>query len=272
MSSFNLTSPLFWVGSKRWQVPYIRALWHGHESRRYVEPFCGGLSMALGLEPNVALINDANPYLINFYRWLQHGWEYHESDHLPNTPEMYYTIRDAFNARLSHETLDDAKRFYALNRLGHKGLFRLNSEGKLNTAYGHRRGIAFDNVGTPNYTAYRHVIGTWAFTSGSYASIELRPDDFLYLDPPYDTEFTTYLAGGFTWNDQVAVAEWAAAHTGPVVLCNQATPRITQLYQDLGFDLSFATRVERMRSSNMSSAREVIATRSWWTPSQPTLC
>ena len=32
-------------------------------------------------------------------------------------------------------------------------------------------------------------------------------------------------------------AEWLAEHPGPVVLSNQATPRIMQLYRSLGYKL-----------------------------------
>ena len=42
----------------------------------------------------------------------------------------------------------------------------------------------------------------------------LSADDFIYADPPYDVEFTTYSAGGFGWDDQVRTAEWLAAHAG----------------------------------------------------------
>ena len=54
-------------------------------------------------------------------------------------------------------------------------------------------------------------------------------------DPPYDVEFTTYSAGGFGWDDQVRTAELLAGHRGPVLLSNQATRRIVNLYRRLGF-------------------------------------
>jgi DNA adenine methylase len=69
----SLKPPLKWAGGKRWQVPHLRPLWQPHAHRRLVEPFCGGLAVALGLLPSRALLNDANPHLINFYRWLQKG-------------------------------------------------------------------------------------------------------------------------------------------------------------------------------------------------------
>ena len=63
--------PLKWAGGKRWQLPHLRPLWEPHSRRRLVEPFCGGLAVALGLKPERALLNDANPHLINFYRWIR---------------------------------------------------------------------------------------------------------------------------------------------------------------------------------------------------------
>src|SRR5713101_8844692 len=69
----TLRPPLKWAGGKRWQVPHLRPLWEPHKNRQLIEPFCGGLAVTLGLVPGRALLNDANPHLINFYRWLQKG-------------------------------------------------------------------------------------------------------------------------------------------------------------------------------------------------------
>ena len=43
------------------------------KDRRLVEPFAGGLAVALGLLPERAVLNDINPHLINFYNWLKAG-------------------------------------------------------------------------------------------------------------------------------------------------------------------------------------------------------
>ncbi len=69
----QLTPPLKWAGGKRWLLPQLRTLWQPHAERPLVEPFAGGLAVALGLAPTTALLNDVNPHLINFYRWLQRG-------------------------------------------------------------------------------------------------------------------------------------------------------------------------------------------------------
>ena len=63
--------PLKWAGGKRWLIPHIQAYWEKHSDRRLVEPFCGGLAVALGLTPEKALLNDINAPLMNFYAWLK---------------------------------------------------------------------------------------------------------------------------------------------------------------------------------------------------------
>ena len=65
--------PLKWAGGKRWLVPRLRELYEPHRHRRFVAPFCGGLGDVLGVWPRRALLNDANPQLINFYRWWAIG-------------------------------------------------------------------------------------------------------------------------------------------------------------------------------------------------------
>lgn len=259
MSSFNMRSPLKWVGSKAWQLPLMRE-WCS-PSRRWVEPFCGGASLAFGLAPTYAHLNDVNPHLMNFYRWLQRDGTFTADALVPDSKEYYYTTRRAFNDTPSAESPADALRFYYLNYMGFKGMWRVNREGKLNTAYGHRHDTGGPPyVPLPNATAYRHIMEQWTLSTGSYHNIEVRPTDFLFVDPPYDTEFTAYQADSFTWDDQVAVATWARRHTGPVVLCNQATPRIYQLYLELGFTLQLDERIERMRGTTQGTATEIIAT------------
>jgi DNA adenine methylase len=90
--------------------------------------------------------------------------------------------------------------------------------------------------------------------------LSLEREDFVYADPPYDVEFTTYSAGGFSWEDQVRTAEWLAAHAGPVVLSNQATKRIVKLYKKLGFKITYLQGPRRIScTGDRSAAREVLA-------------
>ena len=46
-----------------------------HDYDRYVEPFAGGAALYFYLEPQLALINDINPKLIDFYLAVQNNYE-----------------------------------------------------------------------------------------------------------------------------------------------------------------------------------------------------
>ena len=85
-------------------------------------------------------------------------------------------------------------------------------------------------------------------------------DDFIYADPPYDVQFTSYSKENFGWDDQVRLAQWLARHPGPVVLSNQATDRIRELYKDLGYTVRTLTAPRMINSTgDRTPAKEVLA-------------
>jgi DNA adenine methylase len=251
--------PLKWAGGKRWQVRYLRPLWRPHAQRRLVEPFCGGMAVAFGLMPQSALLNDINPHLINFYHWLKHGLRV--SIRLEHDPDVYYSLRARFNALLERggeRTREAAALFYYLNRTGYNGLCRFNSRGAFNVPFGKYKRIAYAS----DFLAYQPVVAAWEFTSCDFESLPIAPDDFVYADPPYDVEFTKYAKEGFSWGDQVRTATWLARHPGPVVLVNQATRRIRELYADLGFRVESIRGPRRINcTGDRTPADEVFACR-----------
>jgi DNA adenine methylase len=251
--------PLKWAGGKRWQIPHLKPLWQPHSRRRLVEPFCGGLAVALVLQPDAALLNDANPHLINFYRWLKKGLEV--SAELRNDEATFYRQREEFNSLLRDgqaETARAASLFYYLNRTGYNGLCRFNSRGEFNVPFGQYERISY----VSEFHSYRGAFENWEFTVGDFASLKLRKTDFVYADPPYDVEFTAFSQGGFNWDDQVRTAEVLARHSGPVVLVNQATDRIRTLYRGLGYDTSYLDAPRRIScNGDRTPAREIVATK-----------
>ena len=90
--------------------------------------------------------------------------------------------------------------------------------------------------------------------------IPTSANDFIYADPPYDVEFRQYSKEGFNWKDQVRLAHWLARFQGPVVASNQATERIVELYDSLGFQIKILD-APRMISctGDRSKAKEMLA-------------
>ena len=254
-----LKPPLKWAGGKRWLVPHLKPIWEANAARRYVEPFCGGLAVALGLQPQQALLNDINPHLINFYRQVRNGLEIRVTTR--NDEQLFYRYRERFNRLIRKgkaQTAEGAQLFYYLNRTCFNGLCRFNKSGGFNVPFGTYKAINY----TRDFLEYAAVFAKWRFTNLDIEALEFEPGDFIYADPPYDVEFTTYSAGGFSWDDQVRTAELLARHYGPVVISNQATPRIIELYERLGFELTYLDGPRRIScTGDRTAAREVLATR-----------
>ena len=231
-----LRPPLKWAGGKRWLVPQLLPLWKPFAERRLVEPFCGALAVTLGLAPDRALLNDRNPHVINFLSWVKRGlkiklWMEYDK-------ELYYTHRKRFNELLRDGgggSSEAAALFYYLNRTCFNGLCRFNSDGEFNVPFGQYKNVNY----LRDFTPYQPAFARWEFLSADFQTVPLQDDDFVYADPPFDVEFTQYAKEPFGWDEQVRTAEWLSRHKGPVILSNQATDRITDLYRKLGFKLRF---------------------------------
>lgn len=255
-----LRPPLKWAGGKRWLAPRLLPLWRSQGPRRLVEPFCGGLAVALGLDPRQALLNDVNPHPVNFYRHLQTGLNIRVP--MRNERDLYYQHRSEFNrlaaTRRGLSSRKAAELFYYLNRTAYNGLCRFNRKGEFNVPFGRHERINY----VRDFDAYRGVLSRWQFTSGDFENIPLADDDFIYADPPYDVPFRQYSRFAFGWDEQVRLARWLAEHNGPVVLSNQATERILDLYTTLGYRIELMDAPRSIsRTGDRTPAREVLATR-----------
>ncbi|MDP0491101.1 MAG: Dam family site-specific DNA-(adenine-N6)-methyltransferase [Verrucomicrobiota bacterium JB023] len=250
--------PLKWAGGKRWLVPRLRELWQPFAQQPLIEPFCGGLAVALGLQPRHAILNDANPHLINFYQQVRKGLKL--TIEAENDSSIYYEYRDNFNELIGGEkekTKKAAQLFYYLNRTGFNGLCRFNRSGLFNVPFGRYRKINYRE----DFFDYQELFANWSFSCGDFERLSLPAGSLIYADPPYDVEFTQYSAGGFDWNDQIRLAEWLSSHEGPVILSNQMTPRIRELYGDLGFRMESLEAPRRIScNGDRQPAREVLAT------------
>lgn len=255
-----LRPPLKWAGGKRWLVPFVREHWQRHSFRRLVEPFCGGLSVVLNLVPEQALLNDVNPHLINFYEQVKRGLTISIETKYDAT--LYYKHRERFNEliRINQGAGNEAAQlFYYLNRTCFNGLCRFNRSGAFNVPFGsYSPTLKYAD----NFDQYQATLREWTFSNVDFEDLRLRPDDFVYADPPYDVEFTSYSQGGFSWRDQERTAKWLAGHPGPVILSNQKTKQIVELYRDFNYKLKFRKAPRRIScTGDRTEAVEVLALR-----------
>ncbi len=187
LNGSSVTPPLKWAGGKRWQLPHLKSFWERESHRRLVEPFCGGLAVALGLMPKRALLNDVNPHLINFYSWLKRGLRI--SIDMRYEQSLFYQHRARFNELLQtskRESREAASLFYYLNRTAYNGLCRFNKSGEFNVPFGRYSTINYKHT----FDDYKKVFSDWHFSTGRFDALKLRSNDFVYADPPYDVLYS----------------------------------------------------------------------------------
>lgn len=254
-----VTPLLKWIGGKRWLVPRLVEFYD--RKRRLVDPFVGGMSVPFGLSPNSAYVADVNPHLINLYQWLQQGiaWDHNCGVEFVNTEKVYYENRDKFNALClakNHWTREGALLFYYLNRSCFNGLCRFNQSGFFNAAYGKYKKLIY----RVDFSDYKAAMVDWDICHGDFETLNPRPDDFIYADPPYDANFSKFTAEDFSWADQERLAHWLARHPGPVIASNSYTDRIVELYKRLGFQVYIGKAPRRVScDGNRDDVQEVLS-------------
>jgi DNA adenine methylase len=238
----------------------IEPMYNKHRDKRWVDVFCGGLSLPLAIQPERVWINDLNEYLTNFYQYvIDYGKFGGNAVELKNEEEYYYSVREMFNKYKHLMGSPTAEMYYYLNRTCFNGLMRFNKSGNFNSPFGHYKHPSYQT----DFSAYQKLLSGWKMTNLDWRRLKFKEDDFIYLDPVYDTEFTAYTAEGFTWQDQVDLAERFSKVNNPAILHNQATDRIIELYTKLGYDIQYVFREDKINSHRPKNnkVKEVVATR-----------
>jgi DNA adenine methylase len=104
----------------------------------------------------------------------------------------------------------------------------------------------------------------WEIVNGSYEKVPVRKGDFVFADPPYDLTFNDYTSEGFSWDDQVRLAthlrDLSTESDASVIATNSSTPRIIELYRDLGFTVTIESAPRRVSpSGNRDRVNEMVA-------------
>lgn len=263
---------LKWAGGKYSLLPELDRLIPA--GKRLVEPFVGGGSVFLNSEKHESfLLADVNADLINLNQML-------EVDHIrvcslakilferANSEVAYKELRDEFNNQRMGAP-ERAAAFLFLNRHCFNGLIRYNRDGFFNVGWGKYEAPYFPEI---EIKAFKQKSHKCVFLNAGYRrTLALAGEgDVVYCDPPYEplpgtAGFTNYAAGGFSWADQISLAEsCVAAHQrGAKVLINNSTaPRVLELYEQHGFILHHvdARRAISSKGSTRETAKDIVAT------------
>ena len=132
--------------------------------------------------------------------------------------------------------------FYFVRDYCYASMFRYNANGEFNVPYG---GISYNRkdfskkieyVTSDELRNYMKKTELYCLDFESFCNqIKLTDTDFMFLDPPYDTEFSTYAQNDFDKNDQVRLANYLKHTKANFMLIIKNTDFIYNLYKDNGF-------------------------------------
>jgi len=187
----HLTPLIKWSGGKSDEIKMFEK-YFPDSYNLYIEPFIGGGSVYFYLNPDNAVINDIHKELIDLYQSIGEGesdkiYEFMENN--PNDEETYYKIRDEM---IINDKLDSAKRFYYQRKTCFRGMLRYNKNGKFNIPFGRYKTINYKDLKNKDYEL---LLNKTQILNKDFNYIFENYNDennFMFLDPPYDSEFTDY--------------------------------------------------------------------------------
>lgn len=265
-----------WAGGKRQIIDKLKE--HvPEEFGTYFEPFVGGGALLFELEPEKAVINDSNRELMNVYECIQdetklekmlRELDKYEANH---SEEFYFEIRNKDRDKAKFWKIVDYKRAARtiyLNKACFNGLYRVNSKNEFNVPFNKKDKInTYDgpNMRTIHaYFNYRDV--TLLSCDFEEAVKDAKKGDFIYFDPPYDSDtstFNSYTEDGFDRNEQVRLARVFKELSDKgcyVMLSNHNTSLIKELYKDFNIHLIEAKRNINANGKKRGKVEEVIIT------------
>jgi DNA adenine methylase len=179
-------------------------------------------------------------------------WKLPDSDILANIESalksaFYMHIRHLYNNITPYEITAPyaAAIFFFVRENAYASMFRYNSHGEFNVPYG---GISYNRKDIARKITYMHskelqlhlkdtVIENMDFA----AFLQKYPPqtrDFIFLDPPYDSEFSTYAQNEFTMKDQERLAQFLLHECqAKFMLVIKNTPAILGLYSSTGLKI-----------------------------------
>ena len=203
----------------------------------YLEPFIGGGSVYFYLKPKKAVISDVHIELIDLYQSIGEGKSneiYEFMQNSPNDEETYYKIRDTMpiDTKLDKAKLDKAKRFYYQRKTCFRGMLRYNRHGKFNIPFGRYKTINYSDLQNKNY---EDLLSKTEILNKSFEYIfenYNNENNFMFLDPPYDSEFTDYGYCKFGKDEQEKLATLFKNTKIKCLMIIGKTKFIEDLYKD----------------------------------------
>jgi DNA adenine methylase len=220
-----------WTGGKSKEIEIFKE-YYPNEFKVFIEPFVGGGAVFFNLNWNNNIINDIHQDLINFYEQIKNGKAqeiYNLMANFKNTEKNYYYIRDTF---IPNDNVEKAFVFFYLRKTCFRGMLRYNKKGKFNIPYGRYKTYSFKELLNKNYET---LLRKTKILNKDFVSLLEEYNDennFVFLDPPYDSEFIDYGYCKFGKEEHKKLAEIFKDTKNKMLLIIGETDFISSLYRD----------------------------------------
>ena len=221
---------------------------------KHAEEFNGILSSDFNIEID-NFINEIVKNLISkmnrMFKIEKQRKQMNEKDTLDNIEcafksAFYMHFRHLYNEaeKLNINTSFYTAIFYFIREFCYASMFRYNKNGKFNVPYG---GISYNRKEFRKKIEYidSKEIKTYMEQTQIYCDdfevflkkVNPEKGDFIFLDPPYDTEFSTYAKNEFAKKDQVRLCEYLKNTKANIMLIIKNTEFIYNLYNTKEFKI-----------------------------------
>ena len=185
--------------------------------------------------------------------------------------EFYYDIRNKDRNKNAYKRLSDytrAARTIYLNKACFNGLYRVNSKNEFNVPFGKKERVnTYDGGNLITVSNYLTMNDVEILSVDFEQSVKnAKKGDFIYFDPPYDSEtstFNSYTEDGFGKDEQIRLAKVFKELDSRgcyVMLSNHNTSLINDLYKNFNIHVIEAKRNINSNGKKRGKVKEVIIT------------
>lgn len=224
-----------WSGGKSAELKYIlNHIPTNYDT--YLEPFVGGGAVYFNINPHKAVINDIHKDLIDFYNSIKKCKSeeiYNFMLEHSNDEETYYKVR---SYKTYDNELENAKKFFYLRKTCFRGMLRYNKKGEFNIPFGRYKTYKFEELLNKEY---ENILNKTDILNKDFEYIFENYNDknnFMFLDPPYDSEFTNYGYCSFGKKEHEKLAKHFKSTNIKCLLIIGKTDFIEKLYKDYIID------------------------------------
>lgn len=209
--------------------------------------------------------------LINRIKLTGEISEFDEKEHIKTAlyASLYYYYRQKYNDELTSFSINHIFYWFLMRELSYSGMFRYNTNGKFNVPYG---GLSYNKKDINkkiNYAKFMHEKSFFQNTVMENLDFEtlfekygfFTDSDFIFLDQPYDSEFSKYNSNDFTKDDQIRLYKNCLKLNSKFMMVVKDTEFIKDLYKDNFYMQNFPKKYSvNFRNRNNQDASHLIIT------------